>query len=736
MKGKVFKATIAAALTASVIGVQAPADVKAAEPGDFELTIMHTNDTHANLDNVATRAAIVNDIRGKKPNNLLLDAGDVFSGTLYFNTFQGQADMTFMNMMKYDAMTFGNHEFDLGSVDNHQALDEFVAEADFPFVSANVDFAANEFLGEWQHKEYTADYGDGEIYNGIIKEVNGEEIGIFGLTTEETASISSPADVEFTNYLEAAEEAVAAFEEAGVDKIVALTHIGFDDSIKFDNDLTLAKEVEGIDVIVGGHTHTKVSPPVVVENVDPVVIVQANEYGKFVGQLDVTFNEEGVITNHVGTLHEVAKSTLTPDAAVAEELKEYSEEVDAVKNESIGAEATILLDGGRSKTNGDGTGVRASETNLGSLITEGMLSTAKKIDPATVIAVQNGGGIRASITEGVITVGDVLTVMPFGNALAIMDLKGTEIKAALENSVKDHPNESGGFLHTAGLDFKFDNTQPAGSRVTEVTVVENGTSTALDLNKNYKVATNTFTAKGGDGYTSFGEAYADGRVSEPGNIDYEMFIDYVTSLQEGNPYGIVPAPVTEEPGEVEMPFTDLDEKGWAYPYIQDLYGKGIINGTTGTTFSPKQDLPRWQAVTLMVRTLGLPVADAPKSKFTDISKLHPDRQAEINAAVAAGLIKGVSSTKFNPNEKISREHFAVIMNRLYDHASDKDYAMTKPAPFKDISKLNDESQKAVTMLYDFEISEGWKGNYMPAKFTTREETAKMFSLLIKQIPSE
>lgn len=719
MKGKIFKTAIAVAMTASVIGVQAPANAQVAV-GEFELTIMHTNDTHANLDKVATRAALVKKIRGEKPNNLLLDAGDVFSGTLYFNAFQGQADMEFMNMMQYDAMTFGNHEFDLGSVDNHQALDEFVAAADFPFVSANVDFAANEFLGPWQTKEYTADYGDGEIYNGIIKEINGEQVGIFGLTTEETTTISSPEDVEFTNYLDAAEEAVTAFEAAGVNKIVALTHLGFDDSITFDNDLTLAKEVSGIDVIVGGHTHSKLSPPTVVQNGDPVVIVQANEYNKFLGQLDVTFNAEGVVTNHTGVLHDINTSTITPDAEVAAALKPYSDEIAALKNETTGTEATVLLDGGRSKTNGDGTGVRASETNLGSLITEGMLSTAKTIDPATVIAVQNGGGIRSSIEAGDITVGDVLTVMPFGNALAIMDLTGTEIKAALEHSVKDFPNEFGGFLHMSGLEFTFDKNQPAGSRVTSVSVKQGETLVPLEDAKRYKVATNTFTAKGGDGYTSFKEAYTDGRVSEPGNIDYEMFIDYITSLEEGNPYGIVPTP---------MPFTDLDKEGWAYPYIQDLFNRGIMNGTTETTFSPKQELPRWQAVTLMVRTLKLPTKNAPKSKFTDIGNLPPERQAEINAAYAAGLIKGATDTKFNPNAKISRDHFALIMNRMYEK-DNGEYKYTNVAPFKDISKLDAETKKAITMLYDFKIVEGYNNNYMPAKLTSREETAKVFSLYL------
>ncbi|MBX0316852.1 bifunctional metallophosphatase/5'-nucleotidase [Planococcus glaciei] len=562
MKGKIFKTAIAAALTASVIGVQAPNSAQAAE-GDFELTIMHTNDTHANLDQVAKRAGIVNDIRSKKPNNLLLDAGDVFSGTLYFNTFQGQADAEMMKLMDYDAMTFGNHEFDLGANDGHQALSEFMFAAGVPFVSANADFSQNPYIKDYQNPEYTRVFEDGEIYNGIIKEIDGEEVGIFGLTTAETKDISSPGDVTFSNYIEAAKEAVAAFEAEGVDKIIALTHIGLNDSAKYDNDMTLAAEVQGIDIIVGGHTHTKIQPPIVVENGDPIVIVQANEYGKFLGQLDVTFNDAGVITSHTGVLHEVAKTALAPDTEVAAALKKYSDEIDAIKTQPTGAEAKVALNGGRSQTPGDGVGVRASETNLGNLITDGMLAKAKTVDAETVIAVQNGGGIRASIDAGPITYGEVLTTLPFGNSLAIMNLTGAELKAALEHSVSEYPNELGAFLHVAGMKFTFDPAKPAGSRVTSVSVKEGDSFTALNLAKNYKVATNTFIAAGGDGFTSFGTAYKDGRVSEPGFTDFDMFVDYITSLNEVNPKveGRIVAGPAEEPAVPGKQEADPDMTG-------------------------------------------------------------------------------------------------------------------------------------------------------------------------------
>ncbi|ANU10093.1 5'-nucleotidase [Planococcus antarcticus DSM 14505] len=716
MKGKMFKSAVAVALTASVVGVQSPATAEAAV-GDFELTIMHTNDTHANLDKVANRATLVKQIREEKPNNLLLDAGDVFSGTLYFNAFEGQADLPLMNLMKYDAMTFGNHEFDLGSSERgHQSLAAFVEGAEFPFVAANVDFSGDENMAGYQNEVYTADYNNGEIYNGVIKEIDGEQVGIFGLTTEETASISSPGEITFSNYIEAAQEAVAAFEAEGVNKIVALTHIGFNDSAEFDNDQLLAEAVEGIDVIVGGHTHVKLDAPVVFEgNTDPTVIVQANEYNKFLGQLDVTFNEDGVITSHAGKLHDVNAAGIVPDAEAAELLAPFAADVEEVKNQSTGATAEVFLNGGRNEG-----GVRASETNLGNLITDGMLATAKTIDPATVIAVQNGGGIRASINVGDITVGEVLTTMPFGNALAIMNITGAELQTALEHSVRQFPAENGGFLHVAGLEFSFDPSKAAGSRVTSVNVVEGDVRTPLDMNKSYKVATNTFTAKGGDGFTSFGAAYEAGRVSEPGNIDYEMFIDHIESLDSVKP-------TLENRINPTVPFTDIAMDRWSYPYVKDTFYRGLLKGTGETTFSPKRELTRWEAATIISRMMKLDPATAPASPFTDISDLPADRQNEINAVFAEGYVTGKTSTKFNPRDKISRAHFALMLNRVYEKVNG-DYPVDEYASYSDYGKHTAETKEAITLLDELGIVEGYNGKFMPSKFTSREETAKMISL--------
>ncbi|WP_372869641.1 5'-nucleotidase C-terminal domain-containing protein [Planomicrobium okeanokoites] len=725
MKGnKMFKASIAAAMTVSMVGLQAPLAAEAAE-GDFDLTIMHTNDTHANLENAPKRATLVKQLRAANPNNLLLDAGDVFSGSLYFNLFEGMADLELMNYMGYDAMTFGNHEFDLGSSEfGHQSLADFVTNAEFPFVSSNVDFSGDPLFTDLQKNVYTADFGKGEIYDGIIKTIDGEKVGIFGLTTEETAQISSPDAIEFTNYLAAAEEAVAAFEAEGVNKIIALTHIGYNDSAQFDNDRLLAEGVAGIDVIVGGHTHTALTEGQVINNGgEPVVIVQTGQYNSNLGQLDVTFNAEGVITSTVGethpvTLHKVSDAAVDTEAAAL--LAPFKAEVDEVKNESAGAYTEVFLNGGRNEG-----GVRTSETNLGNVITDGMLNAAKQIDPDTVIALQNGGGIRSSIDVGEITIGEVLTVMPFGNSLAIMDLTGAELKTALEHSVKEFPKESGGFLHVAGMEFSFDPSQPVGSRVTSANLIsEDGVRTKIENTTRYKVATNTFTAAGGDGYKVFADVYADGRVSEPGTIDYEMFIDYISELE-------VISPMLENRINPTIPFKDINMKDWEYPYVKDLYYRGIMNGTELDTFSPDQNLTRWQAVTILTRIPGLideemVIEDSP---FTDISHLPQVRQDEIHAAYAAGLIQGASATKFNPNANISRKHFALLINRVFENING-DFEYDENAPYNDTAKLTAEEQEAVTMLYYHSIATGYNGNFMPGKNATRAEAAKMFSLFM------
>lgn len=523
----------------------------------FDLTVLHTNDTHAHLETVAKRITAIKEERASHENTLLLDAGDVFSGTLYFNEFEGLADLEFMNMIGYDAMTFGNHEFDRGT----ETLAPFVEAAQFPFVSANVDFSADDHLKDRFNDEISADPADGEIYNGIIKEINGEKVGIFGLTTADTVNISSPGeDVEFEDYIEEAEKAVEAFEDQGINKIIALTHIGYDDNAEVDNDLELAKHVDGIDVVVGGHSHTKLTGPVVVDKdetgtvKDPTVIVQSYQHGDFLGTLDVKFNKEGKVVEQAGELIEV--KGLAEDTAAAEKLEEYSSVIEEIENEEIGATAQSAFLNPRS-SDGEGPSVRKNETALGNLITDGMLTKAKEYNSDVIMALQNGGGIRDIINEGPITVGEVRKVLPYGNTLATMEISGAELKEAFELSFSQLPNENGGFLHVSGAKVEFDSNKPAGERVVSISYKnDDGTYTEIVDAEMYTVATNAFTAKGGDSYDVFKAIYEDGRVHDLGLSDWENFAEHLKSL--GTVIPNVEGRIVDVAGDVSVDPEDFD----------------------------------------------------------------------------------------------------------------------------------------------------------------------------------
>lgn len=500
----------------------------------FSLSILHVNDTHAHADNLPKLATAVKEQRAVKKNTLTLHAGDAFNGTLYFNEFHGQADLALLNEIGFDAMVFGNHEFDLGaSPEGHQALADFVKGAKFPFVDANTDFSADDKFTGLFTDLISSEPENGKIYSGIVKEIDGEKVGIFGLTTEETKAVASPDKVTFSNYIEEAKKAVAAFEGMGVNKIIALTHIGFEDNANIDNDQLLAKNVDGIDIIVGAHDHTKLDKPFIVdtntagEAKEATLIVQANEYVKYLGTLDVTFDGNGVVTEYNGELIDLGK--VAEDKAALEKLAPFKEKVDAIMKQEIGVKLNEALDGSREL-------VRTQEAALGNLITDGMLAKSQQYsDKKVVMAFTNGGGIRETIPAGEITVGHVMTVLPFGNTLALMDITGAQLKEAFELSVGQAPNQFGGFLQIAGAKLQYDSSKEAGSRIVSFEYLDQATGkyVAFEDDKTYTVATNAFTAKqGGDGYEVFRKIYEEGHVTDLGLSDWENFQEHLLSLKE------------------------------------------------------------------------------------------------------------------------------------------------------------------------------------------------------------
>ncbi|MGQ9754296.1 MAG: bifunctional metallophosphatase/5'-nucleotidase [Thermaceae bacterium] len=494
--------------------------------GAFTLTLVHTNDTHAHLEameltlsgkktlvgGVAQRVAFFDRLRAKVQNPLFLDAGDVFQGTLYFNQYRGMADRYFMHRALYRVMSLGNHEFDLGP----KPLAEFLKGARFKVVSANVDLSEEPSL-----RGLVAPYA--------VVWAGGQKVGVIGLTTPETAFISNPGPtVRFLDPYEAAQEAVYALLAKGVRTIIVLSHLGYGE------DLKLARRLVGAQIIVGGHSHTllgafphkELSPmgpyPTVVRNPEgkEVLVVQAWEWGKAVGVLEARFSPEGELLAYKGEALLMTPEVAPEDVLAKEALKALALPVQALFQQVI-ARAKVDLVGERAI-------VRRRESNLGNLITDGMVWKTKAA--GVQMALQNGGGIRASIPAGPITVGKVYEVLPFGNTLVVMDLKGREILQALENGVSQWEAGAGRFLQVSGLRYTFDLSKPVGSRVVQVEVKTEKGFVPLDLEATYRVVVNSFIAAGGDGFEVLKNAQ--GYRVDTGFSDAESFMDYLKALGE------------------------------------------------------------------------------------------------------------------------------------------------------------------------------------------------------------
>lgn len=523
----------------------------------WNLVIIHVNDVHSHLDELAKVATLAEEIRSQQPSLLFLHAGDQFLGTLYFTVHKGMADAEVLNTLGISAMALGNHEFDEGP----GGLARFADVVNFPLLSANCDVSNEPLLA-------------GKIQPYVVLEVAGEKVGIIGVTTPDTAWSSSPGpNVSFIDPIQAARSAVSTLSEQGVNVIIVLSHLGW------NNDLALAQSVTGIDVLVGGHSHTLPPEyPTVVEkkllNVNTAtreeleglpgigpaiaqriiewretkgpfqrvedllqvsgigsarlaairdlvsvsdqpartIVVQAGEYAQYLGQLSLAFDAQGNVVGWEGKL--LPTKDISPQPAVAEKLGGFREAIDALKGRVIG-ETQVALEGERAK-------VRSVETNLGNLIADAILWKAQ---PAGAqMALWNGGGIRASLPAGPLTFGNCMQVLPFGNYLVVLELTGEQIWQALENGVSQVEKTAGRFPHVAGLRFVWDPGKAPGSRVEKVEVFLEGAWQPIDLGATYRLATSNFLAAGGDGYTVFLEAKNSWNL---GFVDYEVLAEYI-----------------------------------------------------------------------------------------------------------------------------------------------------------------------------------------------------------------
>ncbi len=483
-----------------------------AEAPKGKLVILHTNDIHGRAvadpaGKVLGYAAIAQykkDLEAAGDSVLLLDAGDACQGTPLVNLSMGKTAIEFMNAAGYDAMALGNHEFDWG-LDNAKQL---AGLANFPVLSANI---INHLEGDLTF-----------VANKIFEMPNGMKVGVFGLSTPETMTKAHPDKVRGIDFLqgetlyEAAQKQVDELNAAGADIVVLLSHLGMDDESAPNRSLDVLEKVTGIDLLIDGHSHTLLEKG---KMVNDTLVVSTGSYGQNLGM--VVYDGEkltasqfsGLGKSAVVEIEGVPYSVLVNaklDADVAELVNNTNQ---AVKEElsKVFAKTEVFLNGERAPGN------RTEETNLGDFAADAILWAAREaLGDKVVAAITNGGGIRASIEVGDITMNDMKTVFPFGNEVSVLEVKGSELLEALEAATSATPKALGAFPQVSGMVFSIDTTVPyetgdqypdstyfapakPGSRVK----IESVGGQPFDLEALYLIATNDFTAAGGDTYYAF-----------------------------------------------------------------------------------------------------------------------------------------------------------------------------------------------------------------------------------------
>ena len=557
-----------------------------------QLTILHINDHHShlradsrmslNIGGEKTRVrsggfpAIVSTFKTLsegKANVLKLHAGDAITGDLYYTLFKGEADAALMNEICFDAFAIGNHEFDDGDTGLAKFLD-FLNKGDCntPALGANiVPQVGVSALAKKTVNDYIEPY--------IVLEKNGMNIGIIGIDiVDKTINSSSPDETtQFLDEKTTAQKYINELKSKGINHIILLTHF------QYKNDLNLAKSLSGVDIIVGGDSHSllgdfseiglnsKGSYPTVVTNNDgnTVCVVQAWQYSQIVGELNVDFDEDGNVKSCKGTPHlmlansfkrknadgdrveiegEARQAVLQaiadnpslnltsddPDATAL--LKVFSSKVDELKSQKVGEVSTDLcferIPGqGRSKL------CDVSDTaENGSDISNLVAHAFREMSRTSEIAIQNGGGVRIDVPKGDFSVGTAYKLLPFANTIVELEMTGEEISKVLEEALDlalKPDGSTGAYPYAAGLRWHVDASKPFGSRFSNIQFKAPGDNqwSELDLMRTYKVATNNYIAAGKDGYKTFGVVSKSGRMVDT-YLDYaQSFVDYVRKYE-------------------------------------------------------------------------------------------------------------------------------------------------------------------------------------------------------------
>lgn len=614
------------------------------------IVILHTNDVHGAIDNYASVAALKDAYEAAGAQVLLMDAGDFSQGSTSVNVSEGATAVELMNMAGYDVATTGNHEFDFG----YANLKTLMESAEFPILAADA-FTAEGDLAM-----------DGDNLTFQLGDVT---VGVFGLATPETATKAHPAKLEGVTFLAedelfaCAQEQVDELTAAGCDYIICLGHLGIDAESTGNRSIDLLENVTGIDVFIDGHSHSTQSDIAEETNgtgmVGDTVLTSTGTKLESVGVVDIA--ADGTIDASTISMEELnATEGFTPDQDIATRVSEINAQIEEDMGQVIGT-SEVDLDGVREN-------VRASETNLGDLITDAMLWQAGQDNEEVDAAITNGGGIRASIAAGDITKKSVNDVLPFGNTLYVVELTGAELLEALEASTYCTPEPVGAFPQVAGIEFTINTgaaydagenypgtTYAEPASINRVTILTVG-GQAFDVDATYTIVTNDFMAAGGDTYYAFSAAESgyDTGIS----LD-QVVMDYITEELDGT---VTAARYGQTANRIHtISYNDVTAGDWFTSDVIYVTLTGLMNGT-GDGFSPNNNINRAQLVTVLYRMAGEPEVTG-ENPFTDV----PDGQWYTDAVLWAAennITDGTSETTFSPNNPLTREQMATFFYRF------------------------------------------------------------------------
>ena len=669
-------------LTVTSFAADTAADAKAEMAG--KTVILHTNDVHGAVEGYAYIAQLKADYEAKGAEVILVDAGDYSQGKTYVSVTKGADAVTMMNAAGYDVVTLGNHEFDYG----YAQLKENMSKAKFKVVCADV-------FNEDGTPIFDASY--------TYTTKSGVKVGFFGMETPETQTKANPALIKGLTFAtgdaftKAAADQVAALKDADV--VICLAHLGIDAESAPYRSTDLYAAVKGIDFIVDGHSHT---------------VMTKGEKGEPIQSTGTAFANIGVIVIddaskkiESNSLYEIKEDT-AKDATVAAAAKTIVDRVDKEYG-VVFAKSEVTLNGAKAPN-----GNRDSETNNGDLITDAMLWKVMQnkegltVDADHVVAITNGGGIRAAIKPGDVTKKDINTVLPFGNTVAVIYVTGAELLEALEASTYSLP--VGGFPQVAGINFTLSTavaydanaeTYPAstyyGPKSINRVVINSINGKEFKADDTYAVVTNNFVAGGGDTYYAFAAASAQFDTGIP--LD-EAVMEYVTTELKG----VIGAQYAAPQGRILLnPFKDVKASSWFGKYVIDLYNDGIINGTSATTYAPNDTLTWAAALKLLLVSNGdLKAADATGA---DWSKNVIAKAAEL----------GLVAADLDGAKAISRLEFCQVAAKL-----------NKLAESKTESKFTDCTDGYVMALVDAKVINGMtETTFEPAASLTRAQIAKI-----------